>query len=475
MKLCPYCDKPIENQWRFCHHCNKPLISDLDRRPLNSRTNSSEFEDYDSYNRYNYESEESFDVNILEDQNIDEKINQIDQKINQSSYGDNIGDLYLEKAGLYYKKRDLSNSLKELELALESFEHENVQEKIAIAHNEIGLLKEELGYFDNSIYHFDTAINIFKNMEDTIKLIQVYNNIGNAYYQLKDIENSYGFYQKAIELAEEDNMRYEEVKSSSNIVEVLFVLQDFERIKKILKKNYNYFSQNNDIFGLINTYSKYGKLYFYLGENYYEKAYEYLNNAMELAKQIESQISIYAQARMQWEIFLFMGKIDILRNRLQKAENFLLKSLESIRTFEIEADNIKESIILEDLGNLYEIRDEFEKAIEYYTLASEIYYKFGEDFKTAELKTKIAQIYHNSLRKNIEAIDFYENALEIFEKLEYFKEMAQIFDSLGNLYLERDLTEVAINNFEQAKYYYKEIKDNYHTELVDEKINSLIK
>jgi tetratricopeptide (TPR) repeat protein len=474
MKLCPYCDKPIESQWRFCHHCNKPLISDLEHRRSNNRPDSAYFTEYTSYEGYDYESEEHFDVNVLEDKNIDEKISQVDQKINQSSYGDNIGDLYLEKAGLYYKKRDLSKSLKELELALETFDQENDQEKIAITHNEIGLLKEEMGYFDNSIYHFDTAINILKNIEDNIKLIQVYNNIGNAYYQLKDIENSYSFYQKAIKLAEEENMRYEEIKSSSNIVEVLFVLQDFERIKKILKKNYEFFSQHNDIFGLINTYSKYGKLNFYLGESYYEKAYEYLNKALNLVKKVESQISVYSKSRMQWEIFLFMGKIDILWNRLQKAKNYLLKSLESIRTFEIEEDNIKESIILEALGNLYEMQNEHSKAIEYYNLSSDIYYKFGEDFKTAELKRKIARIYQNSLHNNMEAIDFYENALEVFDKLEYFKEMAQIYDSLGDLYIDRGLTEIALNNFEQAKFYYQEIKDNYHTELVDGKIKSLI-
>jgi len=472
MKQCPYCKKPIKDNWRFCHYCNKPLITNL-----NLEKNNHMPDHYDSYRSeqpYEYNSDKDFDVNIIEDKGIDEKIHQIEKQITNQPYGESIGSLFLEKAALYYKKRDLSKSLKDLERALDHFEKENNHIKVAVAHNEIGLIKEELGYFDDSIYHFDRAINLFQEMEDNLKIIQVFNNIGNAYFQLKDIENAYKYYQKAIELAEKENMKYEEIKSSSNIVEILFILQDYDRIKKILNKNYEFFKQNNDIFGLITTYSKYGKLYFYLGENYYEKAYEYLKKSLDLIGNIDSQISPYSKSRMQWEVFLFLGKIKILWNNYWEAENFLLKSLESVRTFEIEEDNIKESIILEAIANLYEIMDEYKKAIEYFNLSSEIYYKFGEDFKTAELKTKVAHIYHNNLKQKIDAIDYYEQALEIFRSLNYFKEMAKIYENLGDLYIERNLTDIAIHNFEQAKEYYQEINDTYHIDLVNEKINTLL-
>lgn len=473
MKQCPYCKKPIEDNWRFCHYCNKPLITNLNLEKKNHMPKY--YDSYRSEQPYEYNSEKDFDVNIIEDEGIDEKIRQIEKEITtQPYYEKNIGSLFLEKAALYYKKRDLSKSLKDLELALDNFEKENNHIKIAVTHNEIGLIKEELGYFDDSIYHFDRAINIFQEMEDNLKLIQVLNNIGNAYFQLKDIENAYEYYQKAIKLAEKETMKYEEIKSSSNIVEILFILQDYDRIKKILNKNYEFFKQNNDIFGLITTYSKYGKLYFYLGENYYEKAYEYLKKSLDLIGNIDSQISPYSKSRMQWEVFLFLGKIKILWNNYWEAENFLLKSLESIRTFEIEEDNIKESTILEALANLYEIMDEYKKAIEYFNLSSEIYYKFGEDFKTAELKTKVAHIYHNNLKQKMDAIDYYEQALEIFRSLDYFKEMAKIHERLGDLYLERNLTNIAIHNFEQAKEYYQEINDTYHIDLVNEKINTLL-
>lgn len=474
MKECPYCHRPIEITWRYCHYCNKPLISDLNSIKANPNFKSNQFHNYAPYEDFNYGSDKDFDLNLVEDKRIDEKIHQIENKINQQPYDENMGNLFLEKAGLYYKKRDLSRSLKELEKALSNFKNENNLMKVAITHNEIGLIKEEMGFFDDSIYHFDTAINIFQDLEDDSKLIQVYNNIGNAYYQLKDIENAYSYYQKAIDLAENENMKYEEIKSSSNIVEVLFVLQDYDRIKKILANNYNFFKQKNDIFGLIRTYSKYGKLYFYLGDNYYEKAYQYLKDALELVHKIESQISIYSKSRMQWEIFLFLGRIDILWKSYNEAENFLLKSLEAVRTFEIQEDNIKESITLEALGTLYEIMKDYDKAIEYYALSSEIYYKFGEDSKTADLKIKIAEIYHKFLHKNLDAIDFYEQALDIYKALEYFKEVAQIFDTLGDIYLQRELPEIAINNFERAKQYYKEIKDSYHIKIIEEKINTLI-
>jgi len=473
MKLCPYCQRPIDEKWRFCHHCNKPLLTSYTNElPISS---TYQYQRNINDQSYNFEESRDFDINIIEDDKIDKKILEIDDQINQKPYGDGVGDLFLEKASLYFKKRDLSQSLKELERALSSFENENNLNKMAITHNEIGLLKEEIGYFEDSIYHFKRAINIFKNLKDNVKLIQVYNNIGNAYYQLKDIENAYICYQKAIELAENENMKYEEVKSSSNMVEILFILQDYERIKKILKNNHQFFNEKNDIYGIITTYSKYGKLNFYLGENYYEKSYNYLINALELIEKVEEQLSIYLKARMRWEIYLFLGKINLLWNNFEKAETFLLNSLESVRTFEIEDDNIKESSILEALGNLYEIMKKYDKAIEYFKLSSEIYYKFGEDSKTGELKTKIAHIYYDYLKNNIDAIDYYEQALEIFMNIDYYKEIAKIHNKLGDLYLEGNITEIAINHFEIARKYYHELHDNYHIELLDEKINSLIK
>ena len=471
MKNCPYCNRKIEESWIYCQFCNKPLLKnvDIEVKQINSQSDRFEYETL-----YESEDDTAFQINHIQD-DFDDKISELERKINEvTQYGDPIGDLLLQKASLYYKNRKFSKTQKELENALENFKIEENELKIAICHNELGLIKEELGYFEDSIYHFDESIQILKNLDENKKLVQVYNNIGNAYFQIKDVENAYKYYQNAIELSEKENLVYEEIKSSSNIVEILFILNDYERIKKILNRLKEFFNNNNDIYGVITTLLKYGKLYFFLGDHYFDKSYDKLLDALELINNIENQISVYMRSKLEWEIFLFQGKINLFWNKLSEAENLLLKSLESVRMFEIENENVNESVILKTLADLFENKKEYEKAIEYYRLASEIYYKFGEDSKNAELKTKIGFIYSKYIKNSLNAIDFYEQALKIFENLEYIKESADIYNILGDIYINKGLIDLAMSSFERAKEYYKELNDIYNSELVDEKINSLI-
>ncbi|MBY9006209.1 MAG: tetratricopeptide repeat protein [Candidatus Lokiarchaeota archaeon] len=472
MKNCPYCNRKIKEYWQFCQFCNKPLLSDIDveSRQTNYYTDNFEYETL-----YDNDDNSDYKIDHTQDKNLNKKILTIDSKISElSKYGEPFGDLLLKKASIYYKNRKYSNTQKELEKALESFKIDNDKLKIAITHNELGLIKEELGFFEDSIYHFDESIQILKELNDSKKIIQVFNNIGNAYLQIKDIENSYQYYQHAIDLSKKENLIYEEIKSLSNLVEILFILKDYDRIKKILKTLQHFFDDSEDIYGLITNLLKYGKLYFFLGESYYEKSHEKLLDALELINKVDDQISVYKKSKLEWEIFLFMGKIYLFWDNLSKAENLLLKSLESVRMYEVENEDINESTILNTLAELFESKKEYEKSIEYYQLASDMYYKFGEDSKTAELKSKIGFIYLNYLDNSIKAIDSYESALKVFEKLEYFKELAEILNILGDIYLSKELIEIAISNFEKAKEYYDDLNDQDNSKLVEEKINSLI-
>jgi tetratricopeptide (TPR) repeat protein len=109
--------------------------------------------------------------------------------------------------------------------------------------------------------------------------------------------------------------------------------------------------------------------------------------------------------------------LNLLWDNDIEAEDFLLKSLEAVRTFEI-ADNIKEGIVLENIGNMYTLRGEDQKAIEYYNFAREIYEKFGDHQKVAEMFSSIGRINQEYLQNYIESIKAYNNALKIYEELE---------------------------------------------------------
>jgi len=185
MKTCPYCNKDIEDHWKYCYNCNKPLITNIENDLSRSlkhpyiETLHSSFDSEDLEESYNY-----YDNIIIDNEEIDRKIQEVNEILTQKEFlGDAIpGSLLLEKSSLYYKKRDLSIALKNLELASKNFKEEKDLLNEAICYNEIGIIQEDLGFFDQAIYHFNRALEILKELDEYQKAIKTLNNLGNIYY-----------------------------------------------------------------------------------------------------------------------------------------------------------------------------------------------------------------------------------------------------------------------------------------------------
>ena len=471
MNKCPFCKSPIEISWSYCRNCNKPLITDINNlynnriRPIPDGTSI--------YANESEEEEEFFDVNIVDDEAIEYELSQLENQLTDSERkGKNMGDLLLKKASLFYKKRDYSNALKYLELALENFKEEENVMNLIITHNEIGLLHEETGFFDQAIYHFDRALSFIEEINDHKKQIQVLNNLGNVYHLINDLENSNKYYQKALTLADGENLELEAIKTASNLVEILLSLEDYDRVKRILKRNLNYFIKSDDIYGVIQTRTKYGKMYYHLGEDYYDQSFKCLIGALELIDGIKDHISIFIRKKLEWECYLYIGHLHTLWDNDLEAEDYLLKSLEAVRTFEIQ-ENIKEGIVLEAIAKFYSLKGEDSKAIDYFSYSKDIYQKFGDKLKIAEMKYHVAKIFQEYIQNNQKAIQYYEEALEIFESLNKFKIAADIHNILGDINISNQSYELALRNFESARKLYAELEDDNNKAIIDGKINSL--
>ncbi len=472
MNKCPFCRSPIEISWSYCRNCNKPLITNVDNlynnrvRPIPDGASI--------YAKDFGEEEEFFDVNIIDDETIDYELSQLEIQLTDSErIGKNMGNLLLKKASLFYKKRDLSNALKNLELSLENFKEEENIMNLIIVHNEIGLVHEETGFFDQAIYHFDRALSFIEEVDDDIKKIQVLNNLGNVYHLLNDLKNANKYYQKALTLADgENNLELEAIKTASNMVEILLSLEDYDRVKRILKRNLDFFIQADDIYGVIHTRTKYGKMFYLLGEEYYDQSFNYFTSVIELVNGIKNNISIFIRKKLEWECFLYLGYLHTVWDNDLDAEDYLLKSLEAVRTFEIQ-ENIKEGIVLESIAKFYSLKGEDKKAIDYFSYSKDIYQKFGDKLKIAEMNYHIAKIFQEYIQNDQKAIQYYEEALEIYENLNESKISADIHHKLGDIYVKTQFYDLAQSNFEIAKKLYAELEDEYNKAILDGKINSL--
>jgi len=471
MNKCPFCRSPVEISWSYCRNCNKPLITNVDIlynnrvRPIPDGTSI--------YANDFVEEEESFDVNIIDDESIEYELSQLEIQLTDSEkIGKNMGNLLLKKASLFYKKRDFSKALKNLDLALENFKEEENLMNLIITHNEIGLIHEETGFFDQAIYHFDRALSFIEEIDDDIKKIQVLNNLGNVYHLINDLENANKYYQDALNLAEKESLELEAIKTASNMVEILLSLEDYDRVKRILKRNLDFFIQTDDIYGVIQTRTKYGKMFYHLGDEYYDQSFNYLTGAVELIDGIKNNVSIFIRKQLEWECFLYLGYLHTVWDNDLEAEDYLLKSLEAVRTFEIQ-ENVKEGIVLESIAKFYSLKGEDRKAIDYFSYSKDIYQKFGDKLKIAEMKYHVAKIFQEYIQNDQKAIQYYEEALEIYENLNKSKIGADIHNNLGDIYVSKQMYDLARSNFEIAKKLYAELEDEYNQAIIDGKINSL--
>jgi tetratricopeptide (TPR) repeat protein len=476
MKSCPYCKKEINVNWSYCHHCNKPLLVNLNKEIGKQIPQSRDINSYFIYDKDPSISSplpQPYDLETIGEDDFSLKIQKIDKRIQQRViFGESIGSLQLEKANLYYQKRDLASSLKTLESAVNLFTDDSDLLNTAISYNEMGLIYDEMGFFDDALNRFEQAIEILKDLPEHKLIIQIYNNLANVYHHLENLEKSYEYYDKALKLAERENFALEEIKTSSNLVELLFLLKEYGKIERILKRNLEYFRYTDDNYGVIISLTKMGKLYYFMGESRYKQANQSLKDSLDLITKIGTY-DLLMKAKLKWECYLYLGKLALAQNNFELAEEYLDKSLETIRI--LEEKNINECLILEPLAHLHEFNGGYTKAIKYYKICKDSYQKFGNDVRIAELKYKIAHIYLENIKDESEAIKFYEEALEIFEDLNYSRESAEILHKLGDIYLNREIIELALEYFEKAKEFYQEYQDEYNLNLIMSKINSLIK
>jgi tetratricopeptide (TPR) repeat protein len=479
VNICPYCNRSIKSDWSYCHHCNKPLLTDIaseigDLESANDEKFISSIEDHLNFKKTLKYRESLYEQEYFDEETLFNQLNEIDKKIEKKLIqGEPIGFLILEKSSIYYKRKEYNNAVNVLKTASNEFQHDHDFLNIAVCHNEIGLIQEDLGYFDDAIYHFERAIENLKKTDKNSKLIKVYNNIANVYHLIGDIEQSYKFYDKGLQLSQQENLISEEIKTSSNLVEILFKLRNYEKIDKILNRNYDYFSHLGDLYGLLITLTKMGKLNYFLGKEYFDLSIQKLSRVIEVTNELElsAQISQETKAMLQWEPFFYLGKVYTDLNDFKTAEENFIQSLEAIRNFQIEDQYINEGIVLENLGKLFEIVGLNSKAIQYYTLAKRIYDKYGNDLKKILCVTKIAELYLNE--NETESIKYFEAALEGYEKLNYLKKIAEIQHKLGDLYINKGLNDLALSYFQFARDNFLELNDKLNVNLINEKINSL--
>ncbi|MEO5980462.1 MAG: CHAT domain-containing tetratricopeptide repeat protein [Chryseolinea sp.] len=205
--------------------------------------------------------------------------------------------------------------------------------------------------------------------------------------------------------------------------------------------------------------SAYGSLY--LNEGLYDQAFENFSAALQNLAKDKSENSLDAA-----QVLSYIGNLYRATGKYTQAEEMLGRSL-SIRQKLLKENSEWVAASYNDLGLVYSQTDN-DRALEYYEKALKIYEKLhGKDHpKIAIANTNIGFIYTN-LELYGDAINNFESALRTWEKI-YTKAhptKAFLFFNLGETYLKIHNPKTASEYYQKALTMYQESYGSKHPDI----------
>jgi tetratricopeptide (TPR) repeat protein len=179
----------------------------------------------------------------------------------------------------------------------------------------------------------------------------------------------------------------------------------------------------------------------------YEKEYKF-KEAIESYRECLNNASVTEGDRLALNIL--MGNCYYFLSKLKEAEKHFKESLNIFKRAENKIARLPaKSIALGNIGNIYHNQGKPDEALEYYQQALEINKKLGYEQEIAHNLSNIGTVY-NELGKHDEALKFQEEALGINQKIEDEPGIANSLNNIGVVYNDSGKTEEALKFYQEA-------------------------
>lgn len=276
-----------------------------------------------------------------------------------------------------------------------------------------------------------------KSNTDSTKM-KVEFNIGN-FYQFKNTDSSLVHFQKSLSIAESGKFEYISVLSAKEIAYHYFETGMLDSSMTYFNRAIQNIKKTNSKF--IEVFSGLGNLYLYKGD--YVKAYEHYLTFLKLAE-IDGRPKIISRA---------YGSVGVALKEQKKLDDALIFFNKSLSI--AKANNLQSNLYVAytNIGNIYSDKNNIaptlyliEQALENYLKAKEIVMKLLDSDKdkgnAITLLNNIGSVY--GMRKQFDkALQEYDTALELMASLDYFASKSLIYNNLASIHLDMKNTKEA--------------------------------
>jgi tetratricopeptide (TPR) repeat protein len=305
--------------------------------------------------------------------------------------------------GFWEKIEDL------LQRAIKSFRRKTqdpVIQLVARANLQIGELYEERGDYDLALRHAIQSLNGFRKINDSSGIFDSNNLIANIPHRNDEIEEAKGYNEKCLKMAEsQKNDIWKAIAMGTRAN--LLGNDDKEQKLNCYLKSLKLFEDQNDVSNIHAACANIAKVYADM-ENY-EKSYEFIKRALELAKERNAFYDIAKTKIIMADIYYNDPKKPVNVDSIINCLNEALETYEKIGHVRGAAR------VLTKIGNNYRSEKDFKSAVAHYQQAATIYSSLNEQSEEAALNAKIGLCY-SKLKDYPNAKPYFSNARSYFEK-----------------------------------------------------------
>jgi len=286
--------------------------------------------------------------------------------------------------------------------------------------------------------------------EDTIR-VKLFIELGNK-YRFLEIDSSFTYFHKAIELAEKIDAKGFEADALIDVGINHQIQGTYDSTKHYFQKSLEIASEMGDRKRISIFYAQNAGLYHDMG--LYDSAVANYLKCLTMAKELGTE------SGKAW-LYNRLGVVYYDQGLFDEAVRYYLKALD-IR--EKQGDRWQMTVGYNNIGEMYRLQDMPDKALEYFEKAISIHeelipYENREHGSSlATTYNSIGEIYYS--RDSIDqAKDYYLKALRIFEELGIKRRMAESTQLLGDIYLKKGDYRLAREYYSSALELYQESGD----------------
>ena len=272
------------------------------------------------------------------------------------------GNLYAHLGDIAYLQDSLNKAENEYVSAISFLTDSDDFQRLILVYISLGNRFVEKGDYPQAMNYYLKGLRLSEEINDSTYLSKLYNNLGVVYINLNNHEKALDYYSKALPLFEKLNDSINIAGATTNMGSIYIQFGEYDIARQYYEKGYSIFKRIDVIGGQAHVLYKLGLL-----DKLQRQYKEALKNFFESKRlqEISEAGPIGSKSMFLAETNIYIGIVYFLLDEYGQAEEYLISGLSAAEEGE-QAGLI--ALASDYLSKLYKQKEDFEAALNYYTL-----------------------------------------------------------------------------------------------------------